>query len=221
MKKYVPLAICLLSFISEPGVKAQQSVYALPFENPIRLPAMKSAVNLEEIAATYQTLGNMYTTEITGIGEGALEQTSTTHISDVKAVDAVRFLEFYMENQLLERGTPLPGLVEMSVVYFDQDTRWNLGSALGVLTFGIATLLGVPHSTAVVDIEVEASFYDGTRALMASHRGVGRGKRLVTLYSSSGNRKAHQKALKKALKDLNEEILLDPSLTGNPPAGIL
>ena len=219
MKKYTPIAICLLTSFFWPGLKAQQSVYTLPFENAIRLPAMKSVVNLDEIAATYQTLGNIYTTEITGVGDGALEQTSITHISDVKAVDAVRFLEFYMENQLLDRGTPSSGLLEMSVVYFEQDTRWNPGSALGVLTFGIAMLLGVPHSTAVVDVEVEASFYDGTRTLMASHRGVGKGKRLVTIYSSSGNRKAHQKALKKALQNLNSEILLDPSLTGYPHEG--
>ena len=216
MKKYIPLTFLLFSFIAVPALEAQKSVYTMPFENTIRLPAMESAVNIEEIAATYQTMGNLYTTEITGIGEETMEQVSTTQISDVKVLDAIRFLEFYMEDQLLDPDTPSQGFVEMSVVYFDEDSRWNLGSALGILTFGVAILLGVPHSTAVVDVEVEASFYDDALLPVTSLRGVGRGKRLVTLYSQSGHRKAHQKALKKALKDLNEKILLDPSLTGTP-----
>lgn len=219
MKTYTSLAICLLSIIAVPWVRAQKSVYSMPFVNATRLPPMESAVNLEEIAASYQTLGNIYTTEITGLGEESMEQTSTTHISDVKAVDAVRFLEFYMKDQLLNPAGSPHGQVEMSVIYFNEDTRWNLGSALGVLTFGVAMLLGVPHSTAVVDVELEASFYDGTQALITSHIGVGRGRQLLTMYSHGGNRKAHQKALKKALQDLNEEILLDPSLTWTPHAG--
>lgn len=219
MKTYIPLSCSLILLFSTPVLSAQKSAYTLPFENDIRLPAMETAINLEEIAATYQTVGNIYTTQITGIGEESMEQTSVTHISDVKALDAIRLLEFYLEDELLDRGSPSGGLVEMSVIYFDEDTRWNLGSALGILTFGVAMLFGVPHSTAVVDVEVDASFYDNTQILTATHRGVGRSKRLLTIYSRSGTRKAHQKALKRALEDLNEHIMLDPFFTGNLPSG--
>ena len=214
MKKYSTPSILLFLFIAWPALKAQKSVYTMPFENTLRLPAMETAVNIEEIAATYQTMGSLYTTEITGIGEEPMEQVSTTRISDVKVVDAIRFLEFYMEDQLLDPALPPQGLVEMSVIYFDQDSRWNAGSALGILTFGVSILLGIPHSTAVVDVEVQASFYDEALIPVTTCRGVGRGKRLLTLYSQSGERKAHQKALKKALLDLNEKILQDPSFTG-------
>ncbi|MGW8314057.1 MAG: hypothetical protein ACWGNV_00545 [Bacteroidales bacterium] len=202
-----------------PELQAQKSVYAMPFENPVRLSSMEAAINFEEIAATYQTVGNIYTTQITGVGEDAMEQTSTTHISDVKAVDAIRFLEFYLDDQLLDKSQSPEGMVEMSVVYYDEHSRWNPGTVLGVLTFGLALLMGVPYTTTIVDVELEASFFDDTQALTASHRGVGRGKRMVTMYTGSGNRKAHHKALKKALYDLNEQIMQDPLLTGIPPAG--
>jgi hypothetical protein len=219
MKTYIPILFYLIMLLSSSPLRAQKSAYTLPFENSLRLPAMETAINLEEIAATYQTVGNIYTTQITGIGEESMEQTSVTHISDVKALDAIRFLEFYLQDELLDRGSPSGGLVEMSVIYFDEDTRWNLGSALGILTFGVAMLVGVPHSTAVVDVEVDASFYDDAQALTATHRGVGRSKRLLTIYSQSGSRKAHQKALKRALEDLNEQIMRDPFITGNLPSG--
>jgi hypothetical protein len=217
MKPKVTIPIIILIFFAVTRIQAQKSVYAMPFENAVRLHAMEQVINVDEIAATYQTVGNIYMSQITGIGEETMEQTSTTHISDVKAVDAVRILEYYIEDQLLDHNTPTDGLVEMSVVYFDEDTRWNIGSGLGILTFGVALLMGVPYSTAVVDVEVEASFYDSADILLETHRGVGRGKRLLTMYSHSGNRKAHQKALKKAIQDLNEKILQDPSLTLLPP----
>jgi hypothetical protein len=195
-------------------LQAQKSIYTMPFENNIRLPAMKSAVNMEEITATYQTMGNIYTTEIIGFGEESMEQTSTTHISDVKVVDAIRFLEYYMEDQLLDPSSGSQGQLEMSVIYFNEDTRWNIGSVVGVLTFGIATLMGVPYATAVADVELKAVFYSPGQESCASQRGTGRGKCLQTLYSSSGFRKAHQRALKKAIQDLNDHILLDPLFTG-------
>ena len=62
----------------------QKSVYTLPFENEYRLPAMQTRINSEDIANTYQTMGNIYTTEITGLGEEKMEQTSMTFISDAK-----------------------------------------------------------------------------------------------------------------------------------------
>jgi hypothetical protein len=180
---------------------------------------MESEVNIEEIAATYQTLGNIYTTEIIGFGEEPMERTSTTHLSDVKVVDAIRFLEYYMEDQLLDPSSRSPGHLEMSVVYFNEDTRWNIGSVVGVLTLGIATLLGVPYATAVTDVEVEAQFYNVGRELYAAHRGTGRGKCLQYLYSSSGFRKAHQRALKKAIREVNQKIIGDPSITGRVQEG--
>ena len=73
---------------------AQKSIYTFPFENSYRLPPMSVNFNTSEIANTYQTTVNLYTTEITGLGEETVEQISSTMISDVNAMDAVRFLEF-------------------------------------------------------------------------------------------------------------------------------
>ena len=41
-------------------------------------------------------------------------------ISDAKVVDAVRFLEFYMEEQLVTPGDESSGTVEMSIIYYHE-----------------------------------------------------------------------------------------------------
>lgn len=65
----------------------QRSVYSFPFENSYRLPSMRTFINREDIANTYQTMGNIYTTEITGLGNEPMKQTSMTFISDARVVD--------------------------------------------------------------------------------------------------------------------------------------
>jgi hypothetical protein len=194
------------------AVSAQQSVYTFPFKNSYRLPAMKTKINTEDISNTYQTMGSIYTTEITGLGEETMEQTSMSFISDAKVVDAVRFLEFYMNEQLLNPGLHKSGSVEMSIIYYHEHSRFNLGSAIGILTFGIGSLLGVPYATAVIDVEVEAEFKNEFLFHIATHRGVGRAKKMMSLYSMS-TRKAHQRALRKSIADLNAKIMADPELT--------
>lgn len=202
------IALFLTSTLS---LSAQKSVYTFPFENSYKLPPMETFINAEEIASTYQTLGNLYTTEITGLGDETMEQTSSTYISDVKAIDAFRFLKFYMEEQLVTPGEETQGSVEMSIIYFHEKNRVNLGTALNVLTFGLGTLLGIPFATSITDVEVEASFFNETDQFITTHRGVGRGKKLVGLYSLS-TRLPHQRALKKALEDVNTKIMADPKL---------
>lgn len=192
---------------------AQTSVYTLPFQNDHKLAPMEIYINTDEISATYQTLGNLFTTEITGLGEETMEQVSTTMISDVKAVDAIRFLEFYIEDQLMAPGEASSGAVEMSVIYFDSRSRANLGTAFTVLTLGIGAFLGVPFSTGITDVEVEATFFDDSSQILAIHRGVGRAKKLESLYNlNHSQRMQHQKALKRALHDLNTRIMADPLL---------
>jgi hypothetical protein len=82
---------------------------------------------------------------------------------------------------------------------------------IGILTFGFGTLLGIPYATTVVDMETEATFFDSGDYLIATHRGVGRSKKLQTLYSMS-TRKANQRALKNSLNDLNSKIMNDSTL---------
>ena len=216
---YSNLATVLL-FATGLSLSAQKSVYTFPFENAYKLPPMETLIRVNEISASYQTIGNLYTTEITGLGDETMEQVSSTYISDVKAMDAFRFLQFYMEDQLIAPGNETSGSMEMSIIYFHEKQRFNLGSAVGVLTFGIGTLLGIPFSTAVTDVEVEASFFDDTDQYITTHRGVGRGKKLMTLYSIS-TRTPNQKALKKALTDLNTKIMADTRLTMSSPAGVV
>jgi hypothetical protein len=198
-------------FFTVSALYSQKSVYTFPFENTSRLPAMETFINTQDIANTYQTMGNIYTTEISGIGQKTMEQTSMTFISDAKVVDAVRFLEFYMDEQLLDPGGEPSGSVEMSIIYYHEHSRFNAGSVVGILTLGIATLFGVPYATTLVDVEVEASFLDHMDTMRAIHRGVGRAKKMQTIYSYS-TRKAHQRALRKALDDLNRQIMSDPGL---------
>lgn len=192
---------------------AQKSIYTFPFENSYKLPPMSVYINANEIANTYQTQANLYRTEIIGLGEEPVEHTSTTMISDVKAMDAVRFLEFYLQEQLVSPGDETTGAVEMSIVYFNVKHRVNLGTVLNVLTLGIGGLLGIPYATAITDVEVEATFFDDSDIFITTQRGVGRARMLETLYNlSSSGRIPHQKAMKRAIYDLNAKIMADPRL---------
>lgn len=201
----------IIAVIGSLSASAQKSVYTFPFENSYRLPSMQALIKTDEISTTYQTVGNIYSTEIVGMGDETVAQTSTSFISDVQVLDAVRFLEFYLEDQLIAPGDGSGGLVELSIIYHHEHTRMNLGSVVGILTFGFATLLGVPYGTAIIDLETEAMFYDQEDYLKATHRGVGKGKKLQSLYSMS-TRKAHQRALKNSLENLNTSIMNDPTL---------
>jgi len=206
----------LLALFSSFAANGQKSVYTFPFENSYRLASMQAYINTEEISATYQTMGNIYTTEIMGMGKDTMAQVSTTFISDVKALDAVRFLEFYLEDQLIAAGDGSSGLIELSIIYHHEHSRFNAGSLIGILTLGIGTLLGIPYATTFIDIETEATFFDPGDYLIATHRGVGRAKKLQTLYSMS-TRKANQRALKSSLEDLNAEVMNDSALVKVKP----
>lgn len=211
MKKIYATTVIIILFFPV-LLSAQKSVFTFPFENSYRLPSMKTEINADEISSTYQTMGNIFTTEITGIGDDKMEQTSMSFISDVKVVDAVRFLEFYMVEQLVAPGDESHGLVNMSIIYYNEHSRMNVGSVLGILTIGLGTLLGIPFATVLVDVETEASIYDDQDSHLVTHRGVGRGKKLQSLYSFS-TRKAHQRALRNSLDDLNTHIMADPVIT--------
>lgn len=211
IKKYHIPAIAFFLLCTSVAMLAQKSVYSFPFENTYKLPPMETYVNTQEISNTYQTFGNIYTTEITGVGDETIEQNSSMYISDVKASDAFRFLQFYMEDQLLSPGIETQGSVEMSVIYYHEKYRANLGSAINILTLGMGTLFGIPFATSVTDVEIEASFYDKSNTYITSHRGLGRGKKWVGLYTLD-TRLPHQRALKEALEALNMSIMADERL---------
>jgi len=215
IKRYHIPAIAFFLFCSSIALLAQNSVYSFPFENSYKLPPMETYINAEEISSTYQTYGNLYTTEIVGLGDEAIEQNSSTFISDVKAIDAFRFLKFYMEEQLVSQGENRQGSVEMSVIYFHEKGRVNIGTALNILTLGIGTLFGIPFATSVTDVELEANFYNQNKQYVTTHRGVGRGKKWVGLYSLD-TRLPHQRALKEALDEVNTSIMTDPLLVPAP-----
>ena len=212
MKKtyYIP-AILFFLICTTTLLFAQKSVYTFPFENSYKLPPMETYVNLDEISASYQTMGNLYTSETTGLADESVEHTSSMYISDVKVTDAYRFLKFYMEEQLLAPGEDTQGSVEMSIIYYHEKNRANLGTALNILTLGLGTLFGIPFATSITDIEVEATFFNDANSVIVIHRGIGRGKKLIGLYSLS-TRLPHQRAVKNALEDLNTKIMADPKL---------
>ncbi len=212
MKKtyYIP-AILFFLICTTTLLFAQKSVYTFPFENSYRLPPMETYVNMNEISASYQTMGNLYTTEIMGLDDESVEQISSMYISDVKVTDAFRFLKFYMEEQLVAPGEDTQGSVEMSIIYYHEKNRANIGTALNILTLGIGTLLGIPFATSITDVEVEATFFNDANSVIVIHRGIGRGKKLIGLYSLS-TRLPHQRAVKNALDDLNTKIMADPKL---------
>jgi len=211
IKRYHIPALAFFLICTSVAMLAQKSVYTFPFENSYKLPPMDTYINTEEISATYQTYGNIYTTEIVGLSDEPLEQTSSTYISDVKASDAFRFLRFYMEEQLVSPGDNYQGSVEMSVIYYHEKYRVNLGTALNILTLGMGTLFGIPFATSVTDVELEANFYNQNKQFVTTHRGVGRGKKWVGLYSLD-TRLPHQRALREALEEVNKNIMTDPLL---------
>jgi hypothetical protein len=212
MKKtyYIPATLFFL-ICTTTLLFAQKSVYTFPFENSYKLPPMETYVNLDEISASYQTMGNLYTSEIVGLDNESVEQISSMYISDVKVTDAFRFLKFYMEEQLVAPGENTQGSVEMSIIYYHEKNRANIGTALNILTLGIGTLLGIPFATSITDVEVEATFFNDANSVIVIHRGIGRGKKLIGLYSLS-TRLPHQRAVKNALEDLNTKIMADPKL---------
>ena len=213
IKKYHIPATLFFLICTSTLIFAQKSVYSFPFENTLRLPHMEIFINMDEISATYQTVGNLYTTEITGLGEETMEQTSSTYISDVKAVDAIRFLDFYLQDQLIMPGEKSTGAVELSIIYYNSKSRANLGTAIDILTLGIGVFLGIPYATGITNVEVEAAFFDSNNLLISTHRGVGKAKKLENLYNmDSSQRIQHQKALRKALSDLNTRIMADTKL---------
>jgi hypothetical protein len=213
IKKYHIPATLFFLLCTSTLLFAQKSIYTFPFENSHRLPPMATHINMEEIAGTYQTLGNLYTTEITGFGDETMEQTSTTMVSDVKAMDALRLLEFYLQEQLVLPGDKTSGAVELSIIYYNTRSRANLGTAIDILTLGIGVFLGIPFATGVTDVEVEATFFDDDLRILTTHRGIGQSKVMETLYNMEySKRNQHQKALKKALADLNLRIMSDPLL---------
>jgi hypothetical protein len=211
IKPYHIPALAFFLICTSVALFAQKSVYTFPFENSYKLPSMDTYINVEEISSTYQTFGNIYTTEISGMGDEPVEQTSSTYISDVKASDAFRFLKFYMEEQLVSPGKETRGSVEMSVIYYHEKYRVNVGTALNILTLGMGTLFGIPFATSLTDVEIEASFFNDSNQFITAHRGVGRGKKWVGLYSMD-TRIPHQRALKEALEELNTKIMSDPKL---------
>jgi hypothetical protein len=215
IKRYHIPAMAFFLICTSVALIAQKSVYTFPFENSYKLPPMETYINTEEISSTYQTYGNFYTTEITGLGDETVEQISSTYISDVKANDAYRFLKFYMEEQLVRPGIETQGAVEMSIIYFHEKYRVNLGTALNILTLGMGTLFGIPFATSITDVEVEANFYNQDKQFITTHRGVGRGKKWVGLYSLD-TRLPHQRALKEALEEVNSQIMTDPLLVQAP-----
>jgi hypothetical protein len=172
---------------------------------------METYINTQELSNSYQTFGNIYTTEITGLGDETIEQNSSTYISDVKASDAFRFLKFYMEDQLVSPGIKTQGSVEMSVIYYHEKYRVNLGTAVNVLTLGMGILFGIPFATSITDVEIEASFYDINNSFISIHRGIGRGKKWIGLYSID-TRLPHQRAMREALEALNTSIMADERL---------
>jgi hypothetical protein len=211
IKRYHIPAIAFFLLNTSVAMLAQKSVFTFPFENSYKLPPMETYVNTQEISNTYQTYGNIYTSEITGVGDETIEQNSATYISDVKASDAFRFLKFYMEDQLVSPGIETQGAVEMSVIYYHEKYRVNLGTAVNVLTFGMGILFGIPFATSITDVEIEASFYNADNQYIATHRGIGRGKKWIGLYSID-TRLPHQRALKEALEALNMNIMADERL---------
>ena len=211
IKRYHIPALTFFLFCTSIALLAQKSVYSFPFENSYKLPPMETYINVEEISSTYQTYGNLYTTEIIGLSEETVEQTSSTYISDVKAIDAFRFLKFYMEEQLVSQGDETKGSVEMSIIYFHEKGRVNIGTALNILTLGIGTLFGIPFATSFTVVEVEASLFNDNKQFITVHVGVGRGKKWIGLYNLD-TRLPHQRALKEAISELNSKIMSDPKL---------
>ena len=100
----------------------------------------------------------------------------------------------------------------MNIIYFHQKSRMCAGSILGVVTFGLGTLMGLPYARIISDVEIEATFYNTGDQLLGVYRGVGRGNTAESVFRTGTARITHQKAMRNALEDLNAKIMGDSIL---------
>ncbi|PID92508.1 MAG: hypothetical protein CSA96_02975 [Bacteroidetes bacterium] len=210
MKKLYPL-LALAALLWAPQLRAQKSIYDFGFENQFKLPPMKFYILKDVVSESYQTQSESLHTEITAEGEPPITQSSSAYISNPLAIDAVRMLEHYAMDHLLEKGKA-EGSAELSVIYFNRYDHQNLGTVVGYLTFGISAILGVPISTVVIDVELQAEFFDKDGHSTATYRATAQAKKRETLFNSPSDRLIHQKAIREALVHLNQEIMADSSL---------
>ncbi|MFZ5940130.1 MAG: hypothetical protein ACOYXB_06115 [Bacteroidota bacterium] len=212
MKHYnvITTAILLISLLGSTAY-TQQSFYAFPFENQHRLPSLEIYINMDQMAQTYQANGAVFSTEYSGPDEETAGQVSVSYRNNEQMVDAARFLENYAFEELMEYSGEKHGTVELKVTYFEDNSRMSAGSVLFFVTFGISSFVGCPIYRNVADLEVEAVFYDPEGNYLARYRGTGHAGTGQSLYRRTA-RKAHQKALIKAIEDLNNSIMGDPEL---------
>ncbi len=203
--------ILFVVLISANIVSAQKSFYTLPFTNTGRLPSLEVLINMDEMAASYQTGGEVWNTQYTDTEDETSEVVSTSYQNNEKLVDATRFLKHYLFVELLDYSEVKSGSVEMKVSYFEQNARASVGSAINILTLGFAVFFGCPTHRNVVDLEVEATFYDKNGKYISKYTGVGRASSAENLYNHTA-RKAHKKALANAITNLNSQIMADSRL---------
>lgn len=202
------LYLALFLTLGAAQVSAQKSVYALPFSNKQKLPPIEVIIDYDKTARSYP--GTQHYVAIEESGEGELsEQNVAVHQEDPILVDALRLMEYYALEELTERGSEFKGKAELAVVYYDVHNRANIGSAFGILSFGIGILLGIPMATQVTQVEIEAILYGPDGNFLESYRGYGKAKRAVSLYNNSSIRRGNHKAITNALGTLNQQLMKD------------
>lgn len=212
MKKlYHILTAFIIMLMAGNSISAQKSVYSFPFSNTEKLPALDVYINMDEMVASYQINAEIQNVQFSDPDDAGSEVISTTYVNDERLIDASRYLKYYMFDQLLEYSDEKYGSVEITVSYYNKKDRISLGTIVTVATLGFSMFFGIPAADLIIDLEVEASFFDRNGQYISRYTGLGHAWQPESLYYQS-IRKTHRKALLKALTDLNSQIMADTIL---------
>ena len=201
------LSICLISmmYISS---QAQNSVFDTGIENNKKLPALEIIINEDDIAKAFLSKQIFASTETSN--EYIYENQSAIFYEDPKINDTKNLFEKYLKRDLLTNTGDYNGSIEMKILYHEYKFDVSPGFFINVATFGITGLFGLPTERYQSNIELETNIYNLNNELIASYYISGKDNYFKNLYRKRiTDRESNLRALKKAINNLNENIVVD------------
>ena len=209
--------ICILFSIlclSPAFLFAQKSVFKLDIEDQEKLPPLLLEINHEGMASAYNS-SLIHSSTSYYNNEFSEELVTTTRYGDRKLEDVNNLMENYYKNFLCKESDSLRGRIELNVLFYDYQYVITAGLYVNVLSFGVGYLLGIPVDKATTIVEISAAVYNIEQELIAEYTGYGKDvKRNGLYYRKKNQRFQNLDAMKKAIYEINDQILLDhPMIT--------
>jgi hypothetical protein len=170
---------------------------------------MHILIDEEEIAKSYLSR-KIYITEEQWDDQVQEKYYSSVFYEDEKINDAINLLSRYLEQDLVQQGRVKNGEICLRIIYYDYDYHETAGTFINVFSFGIGYLLGIPGAKSRTTVELETSIYDPKGELIANYHAFGKKSSFRGLYYRKiDERESNLIALKRALNDLNEQLMVD------------